>query len=207
MIISKLGCSPSHSKRGTKEASKCIIAFFTVSHQDRETPLDQLPPIARLNIIADELVSTAYESSAVFEDLLVVLPSMAPGVGAHHLDIEGKTMVSKYRSTPSDIIRRTQNIVKAWVKEKTGMADNAFNRGDWQSHTIMAVSWSQQLPHHFIVKSLHQLLQVGTTVIPTSTYYDPVKYTSLSCPTCKEAQEETYDHLLQCCHCPSHVLG
>jgi hypothetical protein len=78
---------------------------------------------------------------------------MAPGVIAH-LDIDGKTLVSKYRSTPRDNMR-TQNI-KAWIKEKTGMAEDAFNQVDWQSHT-MAVSRSQ-LPHPFIVKLLHQLL-------------------------------------------------
>jgi ribonuclease HI len=33
------------------------------SHQDRSTPLDQLSLIAGLNITADELVSTAYDSS------------------------------------------------------------------------------------------------------------------------------------------------
>jgi hypothetical protein len=77
------------------------------------------------------------------------------------------------------------------------MNDDAFNQVlDWQSHT-MAVSRSQ-LTHPFIMKLLHQLLPVGT-VIHT---YDPVKYT-IFCPTCK-AQEETYDHLLQCSH-PSHV--
>jgi hypothetical protein len=63
------------------------------SHQDRVTPLDQLSPIARLHIIADELASTAYDSS-VFEELV----PMAPDIGAH-LDINGKTLVSKYRST------------------------------------------------------------------------------------------------------------
>jgi hypothetical protein len=74
------------------------------SHQDRETPLDQFSPIARLNIIADELASTAYDFS-VFEELV----PMAPGVGAH-LDINGKALVSsKYMSTSRDI-RRSQNI-------------------------------------------------------------------------------------------------
>jgi hypothetical protein len=64
---------------------------------------------------------------------------MAPGVGAH-LEINGNTVVSKYRSTSRDI-RRTQNI-KVWIKEKTGMADDAFDQVDWQSHT-MAVSRSK----------------------------------------------------------------
>jgi hypothetical protein len=70
------------------------------------------------------------------------LVPMAPGVGAH-LEINGKTLVSKYRSTPSDI-RRMQKI-KSWIKEKTGMGDDAVNQVDWQSHT-MAVNRSQ-LPH------------------------------------------------------------
>jgi hypothetical protein len=86
-------------------------------------------------------------------------------------------------------IRRTQHI-KAWIKEKTGMADNTFDQIDWQSHT-MAVSTSQ-LPHLFVVNLLHQLIPVGTVIHR----YDPVKYMSL-CPTCN-AQEETYDHLFQC---------
>jgi hypothetical protein len=60
---------------------------------------------------------------------------MAPGVGGH-LEING---VSKYWSTSRDI-RRTQNI-KVWIKEKTGMADDAFDQVDWQSHT-MSVSRS-----------------------------------------------------------------
>jgi hypothetical protein len=85
-----------------------------------------------------------------------------------------------------------QNI-KEWIKEKTSMADNAFNQVDWQQSHTMAVSRSQ-LPHPFIVKLLHQLLPVGIVIHR----YDPVKYMSL-CPTCK-AQEETYDHLLQCGH-------
>jgi hypothetical protein len=78
------------------------------------------------------------------------------------------------------------------LKEKTGMDDNAFDQVDWQSHT-MAFSRSQ-LPHPFIMKLLHQLLPVDTVIHR----YDPVKYTSLR-PTCK-AQEETYDHFLQCDH-------
>jgi hypothetical protein len=48
------------------------------SHQDRETPLDQLSPIAQLNITADELASTVYDSSS-FDELV----PMAPGVRAH----------------------------------------------------------------------------------------------------------------------------
>jgi hypothetical protein len=116
------------------------------------------------------LASTAYDSST-FEELV----PMAPGVGAH-LEINGKTVVCKYRSTYRDI-RRTQNIM-AWIKEKTGMADDAFDQVDWQSHT-MAVSRSQ-LPHPFIVKLLHQLLPVGTVIHR----YDPVKYMS-RCPTCR----------------------
>jgi ribonuclease HI len=124
------------------------------SHQDRATPLDQLSPIARLNITEDELASTAYDSST-FDELV----PMAPGVGAH-LEINGNTLVSKYRSTSRDI-RRTQNI-KVWIKEKTGMTDDAFAQVDWQSHT-MAVSRSQ-LQHPFIVKLLHQLLPVGTGI-------------------------------------------
>jgi hypothetical protein len=164
------------------------------SHQDRATPLDQLSPIARLNIIADELASTLYDSS-VFEELVPV----APSVGAH-LDINGKTLVSsKYRSTSREI-RRTQNI-KAWIKEKTGMAEDAFNQVDWQSQHSMAVSRSQ-VPHPIIVKLLHQLLPVGTVIHR----YDPVKYMSL-CPTCKAQDEETYGHLLQCGHPTSHVVG
>jgi hypothetical protein len=126
--------------------------------------LEQLPPIAslnmnlpaqhttpqpfRLNITADDLASTAYDSST-FEELV----PMAPDIGAH-LEIDGRTLVFKYKSTPKDI-RRTQNI-KYWIQEKTGMAEDAFNQVDWRSHT-MAVSRSQ-LPHPFIVKLLHQLL-------------------------------------------------
>jgi hypothetical protein len=80
------------------------------SHTKTETPLVQLSPPARLNITADELASTAYDSST-FEDLV----PMAPGVGAH-LEINGKTLMSKYRLTSRDILR-TQNI-KAWIKRR-----------------------------------------------------------------------------------------
>jgi hypothetical protein len=68
-------------------------------------------PVARLNITADELASTAYDSST-FEEHVPI----APGVGAH-LEINGKTVVSKYYRSTSRDIRRTQNI-KAWIKEK-----------------------------------------------------------------------------------------
>jgi hypothetical protein len=51
--------------------------------------------------------STAYDSST-FEELV----PMAPDIGAH-LEIIGKTLVSKYRSTSKDI-QRTQNI-RTWI--------------------------------------------------------------------------------------------
>jgi hypothetical protein len=94
-----------------------------------------------------------------------------------------------------DSIRQTKAI-KLRIQEQTGMADQALEEVDWDSHT-MAVGRSQ-LSQSFLVKMLHQILPIGTLIHK----YDPVKYT-IDCPTCRE-HNETYDHLFQCHH-PSRV--
>jgi hypothetical protein len=155
-----------------KEASSL---WWIPSHQDDKTPIEQLPPDARLNIQADKLAGQFQQQSPHHRHDLD--PPMIEGARCH-LVINDYVVGSKHKRMAHDVLR--EKAIFRYMQTKYKWTDTTIQGIDWVGHKQAVSAWTythrqQSLtksPPTFLRKFLHGWLTTGRNValfpLPTS---------------------------------------
>jgi len=165
------------------------------SHQDSKTPVEKLPPAARLNVHADKLAAQFQQQSPNHQHNLD--PPMIDGAGCH-LVINDYIIASKHKRTARDVLR--EKALLRYIQEKYKWTDHTIQGIDWDSHKQAVNSWTYahrkesltRSPPTFLRKFLHGWLATGKMV----SRYNATLYPK-ECQSCQHPIEDQ-THFLKC---------
>ena len=150
-------------------------------HQDSQRAFDQLPLMAQLNVEADALATTLYQTQFGSHRPQVL---MCPGSGVHLATSSG-TITARYREAVLE--KSTSPALHQYIREKN----------DWRSATMEMINWSahgkafrrQLTSRVHLSKLIHECLP---------TFHQLNKYggSRRLCPACGTA-DETRDHIIR----------
>ena len=152
-------------------------------HQDNDTPYEELPLRAQLNVDADQLAEDWLNTHPEFDHRKVpVLPTS----GCQLNGLDGTI---------------TYNMKQATRQARTipALGNKLMEKYDWDSQTIEDIAWNshgraiRRMDQHRVslIKYLHRILPVGHLVHKYN-----IKYPQ-ECPACNH-HDETFDHFMEC---------
>ena len=155
---------------------------WIASHQDEETPTEDLPLAAQLNCEADTLADEAH-AIRQFHPTAPYCPPNNP-------------IEVYYKNQP--IASKIKRNLRQAIKGKP-IIDHITTTANWEPETVELVDWdahtraisNSKLPAHFVTKFIHNLLPAGKRVHRYKKHYDH------HCPSCGAADEDRY-HVLTC---------
>jgi hypothetical protein len=165
------------------------------SHQDDKTPIEQLPPDARLNLRAHQLAGQFQQQSPHHQHDWD--PPMINGARCH-LVMNVYVIGSKHKRVARDVLR--EKAIFRYMQTKYKWTDTTIQGIDWAGHKQAVSSWTYghrkesltKSPPTFLHKFLHGWLATGKMV----TRYNATLYPK-ECQSCQLPVEDQ-THFLRC---------
>ena len=165
------------------------------SHQDRGTPVSQLPLESRMNVHADKLAGRFQRRSPNHKEKL---PPMIEGTRCQFV-LEGRAITSKLKKSARTV--RAEKALLDFVAKKRQWRPGVRATIDWECYKQAIRSWTSaykkdaitKASPSFLHKFLHGWLPVGRMV----SRYNETHYPR-ECKSCEENVEEDTLHFLRC---------
>lgn len=153
------------------------------AHQDQNKTYHSLDLCSQVNCDADKLAELAHDKPPRHNYEIIPLTPECP----IHLDIEGKTITSRFQQHFRRVWKR--DALKDYVALKNDWSDSTKQSVDWKLHSASLSPKINQKTHY--CKLVHDLL-------PTSTNLS--KWHPFRKPFCKRCgyDREDRDHIIQC---------